>query len=98
MTDKELLERAAKAAELPECGWMGPSFVYVNDNTFVDWNPLEDDGDAFRLAATMEFELSLGQCGAMVYMKRGPNIEELDEVDYMRAARRAIVRAAAQLA
>lgn len=95
--DRELLELAAKAAGLPECGWMGPAFVYVKDNEFVDWAPLADDGDALRLAATMEFELSLGQCGAMVYMKRGPNVEELDEVDYMRATRRAIVRAAAAI-
>ena len=98
MTDKEMVELAAKAARLPECGWMGPAFVYVKNNEFVDWNPLEDDGDAFRLSATMEFDLNLGQCGTIVYMKRGHTVEEYDEADYMRAARRAIVRAAAKLA
>lgn len=52
-TDKELLEFAAKASGLPECGWMGPAFMYVKENTFTDWNPLEDDGDAFRLAVKL---------------------------------------------
>lgn len=96
MTDKELLERAAKAAQLPECGWMGGAFVYVKDDTFTDWDPLNDDGDAFRLATALELDLNLGQCGTIIYRKKGPNVEEYSD-DYMAAARRAIVRAAAEL-
>lgn len=46
MKDRELLELAAKAVKLPECGWVGPAFIYVKDNTFTDLNPLTDDGDA----------------------------------------------------
>jgi hypothetical protein len=57
MNDKELLEFAAKAASLPECGWMGPAFMYVKDNTFTDWNPLTDDGDALRLAVKLELSI-----------------------------------------
>ena len=51
MSDREMLGLAAESIGLPECGWMGESFMYVKDNTWAFWNPLEDDGDAFRLAA-----------------------------------------------
>lgn len=57
MQDRELLEKAAKAARLPECGWMGPAFMYVKDNTFADWNPLADDGDRMRLARQLKLVL-----------------------------------------
>lgn len=60
MTDKELLELAAKAANLPECGWMGPAFMYVKDNTFTEWNPLTDDGDALRLAVKLGLSVTIG--------------------------------------
>lgn len=48
-TDQELLELAAKAVGLPERGWMGPAFMYVDNNQFKEWNPREDDGDAMQL-------------------------------------------------
>ncbi len=51
--DKELIELAAKAVKLPECGWMGPAFMYVKDNTFTDWNPLKDSGDALQLVVNL---------------------------------------------
>ena len=60
MTDRELLELAAKAINLPERGWMGPAFMYVKDNTFTDWNPLTDDGDALRLAVKLDLIVSRG--------------------------------------
>ena len=46
MTEREMLIRAAKVAgiELPEY-W---DFCHSYSRTF--WNPLRDDGDAFRLA------------------------------------------------
>lgn len=58
-TDKELIELAARAVELPECGWMGSAFMYVKDNTFTDWNPLEDDGDALRLAVKLGLDVCI---------------------------------------
>ena len=46
MTDRELLELAAKAAKHQ----LGLSGKYiVEDGISTAWNPLEDDGDAFRL-------------------------------------------------
>lgn len=43
MTDRELLEAAAKAA--------GPMFVNLLSHD--KWNPLADDGDALRLAVKL---------------------------------------------
>ena len=71
MNDRELLEKAAKTADLPECGWMGPAFMYVQDGTFTDWNPLIDDGDAFRLAAKLGFNLKFGKSGEASLHKDG---------------------------
>lgn len=52
---KELLELAAKACGYAEYGWMGPSFIHIKNNQFVEWNPHIDDGDCFR----METELGI---------------------------------------
>jgi hypothetical protein len=59
-SDRELLEAAARAAGLPECGWMGPAFTYVKNDTFVTWNPLTDDGDALRLAVKLRLDIEHG--------------------------------------
>jgi hypothetical protein len=92
MTDKELLELAAKAIGLPECGWMGPAFMYVKDNQFTDWNPLTDDGDALRLAVklrlTPHIDGNLTDC-------EDCTVAHLD--DPYAATRRAITRAAAEI-
>lgn len=51
--DRELLELAAKAAGIK--GWVnGIRLVFERSNAFdKDWNPLGDDGDAFRLAVQL---------------------------------------------
>jgi hypothetical protein len=100
MTDRELLELAAKAAELPECGWMGPAFMYVKDNTFTDWNPLTDDGDALRLAVKLGISLdrASNRCWAWVSGWAFNGVcEEFYCTDPYAATRRAIVRAAAEI-
>jgi hypothetical protein len=61
MTDRELLELAAKAAgiTLEYIGeeWVGNSDelmpVYYEGKTYHSWSPLDDDGDAFRLACKL---------------------------------------------
>ena len=93
MTDKELLEFAAKAAELPECGWMGPAFMYVKDNQFTDWNPLTDDGDALRLAV----QLNLFNTRSKGYEWPDAELFARHDEDPYAATRRAIVRAAAEI-
>lgn len=101
MGDRELLELAAKAVgiELVPCTCSkGLLRVATSRGYQTHWDPLTDDGEALRLAAVLELEVSLGQCGGIVYKRRPmkENIEELSE-DYMAAIRRAIVRAAAEI-
>jgi hypothetical protein len=97
MTDRELLEAAAKAAGMSYVHDLG---VLSHDdfNEFVRWNPLTDDGDALRLAVRLRLVLFLEiprigigprMDGPEVYVDEGEN-------EYA-ATRRAIVRAAAEL-
>lgn len=69
MNDHELLELAAKAAGVNLVSKMLPAFgggeVEEYFNQFDDgrigcWNPLEDDGDALRLAVALKIEIRLG--------------------------------------
>jgi hypothetical protein len=111
MTDKELLELAAKAAELPvefEDGSTNDWWPCGRDNKgdIVDyWNPLLDDGDALRLAIALYskgFMLDAGSGGVCITVGH-PAIfadewSHLDEpFDQYAATRRAIVRAAAEI-
>ena len=85
MSDRELLEFAAKAAE----EWPSPEpFQHVLDR----WNPLADDGDALRLAVKLELNVLPGVAqdgeGRIIVDKT---------VDPLAATRRAIVRAAAEI-
>lgn len=100
-TDCELLELAAKAAELPECGWMGPSFMYVKDNTFTDWNPLTDDGDALRLMVRLKIDVcwnnNEGPWEVNAWPRKGMGSNEDPSKDPDTATRRAITRAAAEI-
>lgn len=59
MTDRELLEMAAKAAGV-NGWWSGGDYCYAynnNPNVPVPWNPLTDDGDALRLAVKLGISL-----------------------------------------
>jgi len=108
MIDRELLELAATACELPECGWMADTFTYVKDNTFTTWDPLTDDGDALRLAVKLNIVVvatarsgwacaAVSQTGAIP--RRGNAWHTGCEIDGdpSAATRRAIVRAAAEI-
>jgi hypothetical protein len=97
MTDRELLELAAKAAELPECGWMGPAFMYVKDNTFTEWDPLTDDGDALRLAVKLRMHVSIFADAIGIGTPGGGYTETKWVDDANVATRRAITRAAAEI-
>lgn len=99
MTDRELLERAAKAAGYKvaweggcETGWMAGSSW---------WNPLTDDGDALRLAVKLGFRIDIDRDRAWAaVIARGIHaiLETNDDLDPYAATRRAIVRAAAEMA
>lgn len=94
MTDKELLELAAKAAGYTdikyENGWWlevryGLTEAFWNGEDY--WNPLEDNDDAFRLAVKLTvlngYRISI------------PNVDEGE--DQYAATRRAIVQTAAEI-
>lgn len=106
MTDRELLELAAKAAGLDfrwEAGFPGEmEEPTVFDEGFGDyWNPLVDDGDALRLAVKLGLEVDCEHDPICVGATRGEyfiGVREPCDSDPCSATRRAIVRAAAEMA
>jgi hypothetical protein len=107
LTDRELLERAAKAAGFSEAKWQdlrgwgevryGLSEAIWNGEDY--WNPLTDDGDALRLAVKLNFDVDVCKETSTVWAGAGKGecLMELGQDPYS-ATRRAIVRAAASLA
>ena len=67
MTDRELLELAAKAAgvavhhwshvDCPDCPDAVPVLTDGINTEIVVWNPLADDGDALRLAVSQRLKI-----------------------------------------
>lgn len=105
MTDRELLELAAKAAGL-DLEWFGPWACMARNLGVIDgfdrhtcWAPLTDDGDALRLAATLCF--SVIQYKHSVEIMIGDDLihRELSDGTMTRIElnRRAITRAAAEI-
>ena len=108
MTDRELLELAAKA-----CGYtIHENGNDVNGETWYwceqiadCWNPLNDDGDALRLAIACQLGISIvgGRAGLVECVSFKDchcfvsSREIADDGDLCAATRRAIVRAAAQI-
>jgi hypothetical protein len=100
MTDRELLELAAKSIGLkyrPE-----NNYVVVDAKTgqwLGSWNPLADDGDALRLAVKLEIDLIIGTGHKFVTARN--EVTQLNEYEYTQdkyaATRRAITRAAAEI-
>ncbi len=100
---KELLENAAKAFGI-KCWWSGKDFCFGHNgnlNIPVPWNPLEDDGDALRLAVKLKIDLMVNSDRIDAFAECGNAAEYLYELprptDPYAAARRAIVRAAAEI-
>jgi hypothetical protein len=110
MTDKELLELAAKVS-----GFITKTegeIVYVRrkkepKDDWYEWNPLEDDGDALRLAAELVMDIEfiwdvVSECTAIACVRvtsidgKGYAIEELG-FDSCKAIRTAIVKTAAEI-
>jgi hypothetical protein len=98
MTDKELLELAAKAINLKlKYNYLG------GRDANQPWDPLEDDGDALRLAVKLEMMIDYIDRGYMaghILATAGPvmlSIYEPREPDPYAATRRAITRAAAEI-
>lgn len=99
MNDRELLELAAKAAGR-SVKWDGNVAVLLDFEPGVDdcsaWYPLEDDGDALRLAVKLRLNVA---CPGVVRDEGGrlTLCDETSEPDDYAATRRAIVVAAAEI-
>lgn len=100
MTDRELLELAAKAAGIENLATKGDIIICNDEYGFsVVWNPLTDDGDAFRLAVRLRLGLEWWKNGVRAESaQHGPEVIHHLEDDPYAATRRAIVRAAAAMA
>lgn len=98
MTDRELLEMAAKAAgiELPN-----PTLRVTHMRGVAPklWNPLTDDGDALRLAVKLRMEIDCyyGEVASGEEGDRNQTLIVDNDRDPYAATRRAIVRAAAAI-
>lgn len=114
MNDRELLELAAKAIQLKHVDYSGVDYdgsqglvrLGEHGRHGETWNPLEDDGDAFRLAVKLGMGVNFSQYDAFTNVypegfnhrantisERTSDISRLAEI-----SRRAIVRAAAEIA
>ena len=96
MTDRELLEYAAKAAGLDHL------WVVEIDGISQNWNPLTDDGDALRLTVKLRLNLIFEEWDGVEYVCAIPHrsYQGQDEVigdNETADTRRAIVRAAAEI-
>jgi hypothetical protein len=108
MTDRELLELAAKAAGLDVVPDICSDLLWVrekpNDLSGLIWNPLTDDGDALRLAVKLRmsldhFEQTRETLARPCYSDEptGQCFWDDANADPYAATRRAIVRAAAAI-
>lgn len=110
MTDRELLELAAKAAGygeiifkngLDDDGYDDGIWTYTwirSNKKLVDWNPLTDDGDALRLAVKLNLHTGLEDLVANVWQGGMNHWQTVPHNgDPYAATRRAIVRAAAEI-
>ncbi|EMD8986177.1 hypothetical protein VW608_005849 [Pseudomonas aeruginosa] len=103
MNDRELLELAARAAGYvvrwhDDTLTHGPAFTIEdpeNPYVFKIWNPLTDDGDALRLAVKLRTSIFLASNNTACESV-GDDYWFDDGIDAA-AARRAIVRAAAEI-
>ena len=102
MTDRELLELAAKAAGIKVKGYFEdePTLLIKPGIRLppARWNPLTDDGDALRLAVKLDLHILRFTNKTTVKASTWiDSFDERDDVDPYAATRRAIVRAAASI-
>lgn len=109
MNDRELLEMAAKANNDPKIYKdIGEFYRIIGRNEDIGcdvlaiWSPLNDDGDAFRLAVKLQIEIEHAELAVIATHRAynwgwlGEGVNE-DHGDRYAATRRVIVRAAAEI-
>lgn len=103
MSDLELMELVAKAAGLHEFTQINGRYAvrtrYTGLQDWSPWNPLDDDGDALRLAVKLAMYVALDNAAREVVAcaAEGSVVKERCGDDPYAATRRAIVRAAAEI-
>jgi hypothetical protein len=105
MTDRELLELAANAASLnikaqsvnADDIWIGLIVGEKHTREKKFWNPLEDDGDALRLAVKLQLEIGISAILTCVESRCNIYTEEDSGDNTYAATRRAIVSVAAKI-
>ena len=105
MTDREMLEFAAKAAGMDYLIWTTgaaprvPREHRIGDRIF--WHPRDDDGDALRLAVKLRIGVLHRSSGIEAHTFRSCliicNEECAEGFDYYAATRRAIFRVAVEI-
>lgn len=97
----ELLEHAARAAELTVLGRVTQGLAWGLQVKGVDgtWNPLEDDGAAFRLAVKVSIQVlnPTGGGGHVGAQRSAFEVWKLVNGDLCTATRRAITAVAAEM-
>lgn len=107
-SDKELLELAAKSAgkagKIVERTYGGQSAYALERSDGTFWVPTHNDGDALRLAVNLGISFCRNDLFVFADLHKDPNDAELGFAfsedagkDPYAAARRAIVRAAAEI-
>lgn len=108
MTDRELLEMAAKAdGNIEVLSYHHQKGLQIGTGALrwvQYWNPLTDDGDALRLAVKLGLDLEMHGCNsthpyatAFDCERNIAEEEQPNDGDPFAATRRAIVRAAAEI-
>ncbi|EJO27517.1 hypothetical protein, partial [Achromobacter marplatensis] len=102
MTDRELLELAAKAAGHTTRSDNLDVWIVEDDGSPVErWNPLQDDGQALRLAVRLALTINIQHHETEVFTWEGEcfsseHVSVHPDHSY-EATRRAIVEAAAEI-
>lgn len=103
MTDQELLTYAAKAAgiEIEKCGCKNEKFPFKHKEIGLGhWNPLEDDGEALRLAVKLFIDVHTQITDNQVFTEASfGNVKFLSRIkgDKLASLRRCITQAAAEI-
>ena len=106
MTDRELLELAAKAAGLLHVDYSGIGYDGRDGLQLVDsigrhtnsWSPFTDDGDALRLAVKLGLDIWRPGDGCVHAVGSFGEVSEVQlGLDSYAATRHSIVRAAAEI-
>jgi len=95
MTDREMLELAAKAVGVEF--YIGINGLSYKEGSITHWNPLTVAGDAFHLMSKLKLDISYSGNWVFVSNDSGDLSSEQCNDDSSGATRLAIVKAAAEI-